>query len=64
MANNKAGDENSSGDDHGVEALWATVEETRQQVAQIREMLAVGVNLNANNRPPINRACAEGIARG
>jgi hypothetical protein len=64
MANNEAGDENSIGGDHGVEALWAAVEETRQQVAQIREMLAAGVNLNANNRPPVNRARAEGIARG
>nr|TKR91785.1 hypothetical protein D5086_0000219920 [Populus alba] len=27
-------------------------------------MLAAGVNLNANNRPPVNRARAEGIARG
>jgi hypothetical protein len=27
-------------------------------------MLAAGVNLNANNRPPLNRARAEGIARG
>nr|TKS15175.1 hypothetical protein D5086_0000036040 [Populus alba] len=47
-----------------VEALWAEVEETRQQVAQIREMLAAGINLNANNRPPVNRTRAEGIARG
>ncbi|KAG6741124.1 hypothetical protein POTOM_056612 [Populus tomentosa] len=52
------------GDDARFEALWAAVEETRQQVAQIREMLAAGVNLNANNRPPVNRARAEGIARG
>ncbi|KAF9661051.1 hypothetical protein SADUNF_Sadunf19G0027700 [Salix dunnii] len=44
--------------------MWAAVEETRQQVAQIREMLAAGVNLNANNRPPIDRDRAEGIARG
>ncbi|KAG6775803.1 hypothetical protein POTOM_019299 [Populus tomentosa] len=64
VANNEAGDENSIGGDHGVEALLAAMEETRQQVAQIREMLAVGVNLNANNRPPVNRARAEGIARG
>ena len=64
MANNEAGDENSIGGDHGVEALWAAVEETRQQVAQIREMLAAGINLNANNRPPVDRARAEGIARG
>ncbi|KAJ6387814.1 hypothetical protein OIU77_026392, partial [Salix suchowensis] len=28
------------------------MEETRQQVAQIREMLAAGINLNANNGPP------------
>ncbi|KAF9672692.1 hypothetical protein SADUNF_Sadunf11G0069700 [Salix dunnii] len=27
-------------------------------------MLAAGANLNANNMPPINKACAEGIARG
>lgn len=64
MANNEAGDENSIGGDHGVEALWAAMEETRQQVAQIREMLAAGINLNANDRPPANRARAEGIARG
>ena len=64
MANNEAGDKNSIGGDHGVEALWAAVEETRQQVAQIREMLAARINLNANNRPPVNRARVEGIARG
>ncbi|KAG6775964.1 hypothetical protein POTOM_019466 [Populus tomentosa] len=58
MANNEARDEKSIGGDHGVEALWAAMEETRQQVAQIREMLAAGVNLNANNRPPVNRARA------
>ncbi|KAJ6367017.1 hypothetical protein OIU77_003406, partial [Salix suchowensis] len=40
------------------------MEEMRQQVAQIREMLAAGINLNANNRPLIDRARAEGIARG
>ena len=64
MANNQAGDEKSIGGDHGVEALWVAVEETRQQVAQIHEMLAPRVNLNGNNRPPVNRARAEGIARG
>ncbi|KAG6767091.1 hypothetical protein POTOM_028270 [Populus tomentosa] len=64
MANNEAGDENSIGRDHGVEALWAAVEETRQQVEQIREMIAAGINLNANNRSAVNRARAEGIARG
>jgi hypothetical protein len=64
MANNKAGDENSIGGDHGIEALWAVVEETRQQVAQIREMLAAGIHLNTNNRPPADRARAEGFARG
>ncbi|KAJ6301328.1 hypothetical protein OIU77_015602 [Salix suchowensis] len=58
------GDENSIGGDHGVEALWAAVEETRQQVAQIREMLAAGINLNANNGPPVDRVRAEGVARG
>ena len=64
MANNEAGDENSIGGDHGVEALWAAVEETRQQVAQIREMLTARINLNTGNIPPANRARAEGIARG
>ncbi|KAF9677960.1 hypothetical protein SADUNF_Sadunf08G0162200 [Salix dunnii] len=50
--------------DHGVEALWVAVKETQQEVAQIREMLAVGANLNANNRPPVNRAHAKEIASG
>ncbi|KAK0585307.1 hypothetical protein LWI29_026584 [Acer saccharum] len=61
MTTNGAGDRNPIGGDRGVEALWAAVEETRQQVAQIRDML-VGANPNANNRPPVNRTRAEGFA--
>ena len=63
MATNGAGDGNPTGGDHGVEALWTVVEEMRQQMMQIRDML-VGTNLNANNRPPVDRIRAEGVARG
>ncbi|KAF9662233.1 hypothetical protein SADUNF_Sadunf18G0031900 [Salix dunnii] len=64
MVNNEAGDKNSISGDHGVEALWAGMEETWQQVAQIHEMLATGANINASNSPPINKARAKGCDRG
>ncbi|KAK0575967.1 hypothetical protein LWI29_009719 [Acer saccharum] len=63
MTTNEAGDGNPIGGDRGVEALWVAVEETRQQVAQIRDMLT-GANLNVNNSPPVDRTRAEGFARG
>ena len=63
MTTNGAEDENPIGGDRGVEALWAAVEETRQQVAQIHNIL-VRANLNANNRPPVNKTRAKGFAQG
>ncbi|KAF9682487.1 hypothetical protein SADUNF_Sadunf05G0114000 [Salix dunnii] len=39
--------------DQVPQALWVAVKKTRQQVAQIREMLAIGANLIANNRPQL-----------
>ena len=60
MTTNGAADGNPIGGDRGVEALWVAMEDTRQQVAQIHDMLD-GFNLN---RPPVNRTRAKGFARG
>ncbi|KAK0574414.1 hypothetical protein LWI29_023356 [Acer saccharum] len=54
MTTNEAGDRNLTGSDRGVETLWAAVEEQRQQMIEIHELL-VGMNLNANNRQPFDR---------
>ncbi|KAI9152906.1 hypothetical protein LWI28_002745 [Acer negundo] len=63
MVTNGAGGRNPNDVGRGVGALRAAMEDTRQQVVQIRDMLA-GMNLNANNRPPVIRTRAEGFARG
>ncbi|KAK2641304.1 hypothetical protein Ddye_023067 [Dipteronia dyeriana] len=65
MSTNRAGDRNPTDGDRGVESLWTVVEEQRQQLREIRELI-VGMNLNANNRQlqPDNRVRAEGFARG
>ena len=63
MTTNGAGDGDPIDGDRGVEALWAPMEENRQQMTEIHEML-VRLNLNANNRQPVDRTRAEGFARG
>ncbi|KAK0584405.1 hypothetical protein LWI29_017183 [Acer saccharum] len=63
MTTNEVRDRNPIDGDRGVEALWATVEEQRQQMIEIRELL-VGMNLTANNKQLVDKARAEGFTRG
>ncbi|CAL5438483.1 unnamed protein product [Camellia sinensis] len=64
MAQDRVDHANPTGGDRGVEALWVAYEKQQEQLNEIRDLL-IGLNLNANNRPPVvDRVRAEGAAQG
>ncbi|CAL5330096.1 unnamed protein product [Camellia sinensis] len=64
MAQDRVDHANPTDGDRGVKALWVAYEKQQEQLNEIRDLL-IGLNLNANNRPPmVDRVCAEGVAQG
>ncbi|CAL5372747.1 unnamed protein product [Camellia sinensis] len=64
MAQDRVDHANPTDDDRRVEALWVAYEKQQEQLNEIHDLL-IGLNLNANNRPPmVDRVRAEGVAQG
>uniref|UniRef100_A0A2N9HQ31 Retrotransposon gag domain-containing protein n=1 Tax=Fagus sylvatica TaxID=28930 RepID=A0A2N9HQ31_FAGSY len=65
MAANGDGVECSNGGSRGKDAMWAAIEEQRQQMNEIRELLAVvRLELNANRLQRVGKNRTRDIARG
>jgi hypothetical protein len=65
MAANGDGVECSNGGSYGKDAMWAAIEEQRQQMNEIRELLVVvGLELNSNRLQRVGKNCTRDIARG
>ncbi|THG21361.1 hypothetical protein TEA_027617 [Camellia sinensis var. sinensis] len=64
MAQDRVDHANPTDGDRRVEALWVAYEKQQEQLNEIRDLL-IGLNLNANNRPPmVDRVRAEGVTQG
>ena len=65
MAANGDGVECSNGGSYGKDAMWAAIEDQRQQMNEIRELLVVvGLELNSNKLQRVGKNCTRDIARG
>jgi hypothetical protein len=62
MATNRDGVEGSNGGSHRKDAIWAAIEEQRQQMNEIRKLL-VGLGLNANRKQRVDKNRAGEVAR-
>ena len=65
MAANGDGVECSNGGSRGKDAMWAAIEEQRQQINEIRELLfVVRLELNASRLQRVGKNRIRDIARG
>ena len=65
MVANGDGVECSNGGSRGKDAMWAAIEEQRQQMNEIRELLVVvRLELNANRLQRVGKNHTRDIARG